>query len=96
VSPWCAGAAWALAHHDVPGSTAQRWDQCALRAGWPINGESFAAYVDQVLVPTLHSGDVVVMDNLASHKSVDIRKAIHAAGARLLFLPRCLTGRRAG
>jgi transposase len=53
----------------------------------PINGESFRAYVEQILVPTLKPGDIVVMDNLGSHKSSDIRKVIRAVGARLLFLP---------
>lgn len=53
----------------------------------PINGELFTAYVEQVLVPTLRPGDVVVMDNLGSHKGAAVRKAIRAAGAHLLFLP---------
>jgi transposase len=53
----------------------------------PINGESFRAYVEQVLVPTLQPGDIVVMDNLGSHKSRAIRNAIRAVGARLFFLP---------
>lgn len=53
----------------------------------PINGQSFLAYVEQVLVPTLKPKDVVIMDNLGSHKSKAVRKAIRAAGARLLFLP---------
>ena len=53
----------------------------------PINGASFAAWVEQMLVPTLSQGDVVVLDNLASHKRAAIRQAIRSAGARLLFLP---------
>jgi len=53
----------------------------------PINGDWFRAYVEQVLVPTLSPGDVVVMDNLGSHKGRAVRQAIRAAGARLLFLP---------
>ena len=53
----------------------------------PINGASFKAYVEQVLAPALRRGDVVVMDNLGSHKGSAIRRAIRAAGARLLFLP---------
>ena len=53
----------------------------------PINGRSFQAYVEQLLVPTLKPGDVVILDNLGSHKGQAIRKAIRAAGARLLFLP---------
>ncbi len=53
----------------------------------PINGEAFQAYVDQVLVPELRPGDVVVMDNLGSHKGAGVRPAIEAAGASLLYLP---------
>jgi transposase len=53
----------------------------------PINGQCFRAYVDQLLVPALKPGDIVVMDNLGSHKAKAIRQAIHAAGARLWFLP---------
>ena len=54
----------------------------------PINGEAFLAYVETFLVPTLKAGDVVVMDNLGSHRGKAVRKAIRAAGARLLFLPK--------
>ena len=54
----------------------------------PINGERFLAYVEQFLVPTLKPGDVVVLDNLGSHKGKAVRKAIRAAGARLVFLPK--------
>ena len=53
----------------------------------PINGVSFTAYVEQFLVPTLSPGDIVIMDNLGSHKGQAVRKAIRAAGAKLLFLP---------
>ena len=53
----------------------------------PINGESFLAYVEQVLVPTLRPGDIVIMDNLGSHKGQAVRRAIRAAGAKLFFLP---------
>ncbi len=53
----------------------------------PINGESFLAYVEQVLVPTLKPGDIVIMDNLGSHKGKAVRRAIRAAGAKLFFLP---------
>src|SRR5918996_226737 len=53
----------------------------------PINGRSFKAYVEQFLVPTLQPGDIVIMDNLGSHKGLPIRRAIRATGARLLFLP---------
>jgi transposase len=53
----------------------------------PINAVSFRAYIEQFLVPTLRPGDVVVMDNLSSHKGKAIRKAIRAVGAKLIFLP---------
>ena len=53
----------------------------------PINGELFGLYVEKVLAPTLSAGDVVVMDNLGSHKGKAIRSAIRHRGARLIFLP---------
>ena len=53
----------------------------------PIDHSTFRAYVEQVLVPTLWPGDVVVLDNLAVHKHPEIRAAIEAAGAHLRFLP---------
>jgi transposase len=53
----------------------------------PINGRSFLAYVEQILVPTLKHGDIVVMDNLGSHKGQAVRKAIRSVGAKLFFLP---------
>lgn len=52
-----------------------------------INGPMFLAYVQQQLVPTLRPGDLVVMDNLASHKVAGVRKAIETAGARVVYLP---------
>jgi transposase len=53
----------------------------------PINRDAFQTYVDRVLVPELVPGDIVVMDDLGSHKGPAVRAAIEAAGARLLFLP---------
>ena len=53
----------------------------------PIDNASFLAYVEQVLVPTLRPGDVVVLDNLAVHKQADVRTAIERVGAHLRFLP---------
>jgi len=53
----------------------------------PINGQSFAERVEQFLVPTLAQNDVVIMDNLSSHKRPGIRKIIRSVGARLLYLP---------
>jgi len=52
-----------------------------------MNGECFRAYVEQVLAPTLQPGDMVVLDNLASHKVVGVRQAIEATGARVRYLP---------
>lgn len=54
----------------------------------PINGERFLLYVEQVLAPTLKRGDIVVMDNLGSHKGKAVRHAIRQAGAKLFFLPK--------
>src|SRR3984885_9809008 len=53
----------------------------------PINAKSFLAWVIKFLAPTLRPGDVVVMDNLSSHKSSAVRRAIRDAGAKLIFLP---------
>ena len=52
-----------------------------------INGEIFLAYIQQHLAPTLKKNDIVVMDNLSSHKCEGVRDAIHATGARVLYLP---------
>src|SRR5580692_5198927 len=81
-----------FAHH--PGQEAA--DRVGLPAGridapWvfdgPINAESFRLYVEEVLVAALKPGDIVVLDNLGSHKGKTIRDVIRAAGARLFFLP---------
>jgi len=53
----------------------------------PINGDAFQAYVEQVLAPEISPGDVVIMDNLSSHKRQKVRETIEAAGAQLVFLP---------
>jgi len=53
----------------------------------PMDGVAFRAYVEQVLVPTLKPGDVVIMDNLPAHRVSGVREAIEAAGASRLFLP---------
>ena len=53
----------------------------------PMDGDCFRAYVEQVLAPTLLPGDIVVMDNLASHKVAGIQEAIEATGATLRYLP---------
>ena len=63
-----------------------------LEAPWllegPIDGDSFRLYVEKVLVPTLRPGDIVIMDNLGSHKSKVVRQLIRAAEAKLFFLPK--------
>jgi transposase len=53
----------------------------------PVNGDVFRTYVERVLVPVLRPRDIVIMDNLSSHKGAKVRELIGAAGARLLFLP---------
>jgi transposase len=62
-----------------------------LTAPWvldgPINGDAFLLYVRQILVPTLSRGDIVIVDNLGSHKVAGVREAIEAVGATLLYLP---------
>ena len=54
----------------------------------PIDGETFRTYVEEVLVPTLRPGDIVIMDNLGSHKGRAVRRLIRSAGAKLFFLPK--------
>lgn len=53
----------------------------------PMTGPAFVAYVEQVLVPTLSPGDVVILDNLPAHKVAGVRTAIEAAGAEIRYLP---------
>ena len=54
----------------------------------PIDGESFRIYVEKVLLPTLRPGDIVIMDNLGSHKGKAVRQLIRSVGAKLFFLPK--------
>jgi transposase len=54
----------------------------------PIDGESFRTYVARVLVPTMRKGDIVIMDNLGSHKGRAVRDLIRSAGGKLFFLPK--------
>jgi transposase len=54
----------------------------------PIDGDSFQTYIAEVLVPTLRPGDIVVMDNLGSHRGKIVRRLIRTAGAKLFFLPK--------
>jgi transposase len=61
--------------------------RCSAVVDGPVNGDVFRAFVDQILCPQLKAGDIVVMDNLSSHKGVGIREAIERAGASLVYLP---------
>lgn len=61
--------------------------RCSTVVDGTVNGDVFEAFVEHVLVPQLHPGDVVVMDNLSSHKRSRTRELIEAAGAALEFLP---------
>ena len=81
-------AARPLEDDDLPRRAAPRRVEAPWLLDGPIDGESFRLYVERVLVPTLRPGDIVVMDNLGSHKSTAVRRAIRAAGARLFFLPK--------
>ena len=82
------GSSRPLENGDVPRRLAQRPHRRAVPLDGPINGERFRAYVEQFLVPTLKPGDVVILDNLGSHKGKAVRQAIRAVGARLVFLPK--------
>ena len=72
--------------HGDRGPPARRARRPAVFDG-PIDSPSFLAYVEQVLVPTLRPGDVVVLDNLSVHKQPEVRRAIEQVGARVRFLP---------
>jgi transposase len=61
--------------------------RCSTVVDGAVNGDAFEAFIAQVLVPELRPGDVVIMDNLSSHKRVRTRELIEAADARLVFLP---------
>ena len=61
--------------------------RCSTVVDGAVNGDVFEAFVEQVLVPALHPGDIVVMDNLSSHKRETTRKLIEDVEARVLFLP---------
>ena len=69
------------------GWIAQQRDRGALRPDGAINRDAFETYVARVLVPDLRPGDIVVMDNLSSHKGPRVRELIEAAGASLRYLP---------
>ena len=82
------GATRPLDDHDLPRCPAHD----RLTAPWliegPIDGQSFAIYVERVLLPTLQPGDIVIMDNLGSHRGPAVRRLIRSVGARPLFLPK--------
>lgn len=61
--------------------------RCSTVVDGAVNGDIFEAFIEQVLVPQLHPGDVVVMDNLSSHKRSRTHELIESAGAELVFLP---------
>lgn len=61
--------------------------RCATTVDGAVNGDVFTAFVRQVLVPTLRPGDLVILDNLSSHKVHGVRQSIEAAGARVVYLP---------
>src|ERR1700742_4570397 len=65
----------------------QRGMRCSATIDGAINGQVFEAFVEQVLVPQLSPGDVVVLDNLSSHKGVRVRTIIEQIGAAVLYLP---------
>lgn len=82
------GPARALEDHHLHSRYAPEWDNgTPLVLDGPMTGGALLAYVEQMLVPTLDAGDIVVMDNLPAHKVGGVRAAIEAAGATLLYLP---------
>jgi transposase len=84
------GAPGPLADADLPGGFALRPHRCTdapCVIDGPINGQSFLAYVEQLPVPTLKPGDIVIIDNLGSHKGNAVRRTIRATGAKPFFLP---------
>ena len=91
LAPWRAAAlpcpARALEDHDPGGGPAPVGITVPFVLDGPVNRDVFQTYVEQVLVPEFAPGDIVVMDNLGSHKGPAVRGAIAATGARLLFLP---------
>jgi hypothetical protein len=80
-------ASWTLEDAHLRRGFALQSHRSAACVRWPNQRQSFAAYVKQALVPTLHPGDVVILDNLGAHKGVAIRTMVRKTGARLLFLP---------
>lgn len=61
--------------------------RCSTTVDGAVNGDVFQAFIEQVLVPKLRAGDLVIMDNLSSHKGLRVKQLIEAAGAHMLYLP---------
>jgi transposase len=78
---------WPLEDNDLHRRAAARSRRCAWVLNGPINDEAFRIYVETELIKTLKPGDIVVLDNLGSHKGAAVRDIVRAAGARLFFLP---------
>lgn len=76
-----------LADHDLRSCPARRRNRRSCVFDGPINAASFRAWIDQQLLDTIGPGDIVVMDNLGGHKSIEIGRAIRARGAKLWYLP---------
>ena len=79
--------AWALEDDYLCGALRRRRLTAPMVTDGPINGEMFLAYVREFLCPTLQPGDIVILDNLSSHKVSGVEEAIRATGATLLYLP---------
>ena len=71
----------------VIGALDQKGMRCSMTLDGPVNRDAFEAFVQQILCPALKTGDIVVMDNLSSHKGPLVKELIESAGARLLYLP---------
>jgi transposase len=71
----------------VIGALDQKGMRCSMTLDGPVNRDAFEAFVQQILCPALKTGDIVVMDNLSSHKGPRVKELIESAGARLLYLP---------
>ena len=77
-----------LEDHDLPSSPTPRPDRCAWFIEGPIDGASFRTHVEKVLLLVLRPGDIVVLENLGSHRSKAVRQLIRSVGAKLFFLPK--------
>src|SRR5262249_17168166 len=82
------GSARPLGDHDLPGCPAPHRIEAPWLLEGPIDGKSFAIYVENVLLPTLRPGDIVILDHLSSHTRKLVRQLVRSAGAKLLFLPK--------